>query len=501
VNSAVSTTHDNIPERLGRYHIIGMAGRGNMAVVYTAYDPYQNRYVAIKVCEPRSAASLSNNPKLARKMFFNEARIAGELDHPNILKVLDAGEQDDQLYIVMEYVDGGETLQALCEYLTPPTPRRVAEIMYACALALDYAHRSGVVHRDIKPTNILFTPDGYLKIGDFGIAQRADAESTQVNGVLGTPQYMSPEQVRGDDVTGQSDLYSLGVLMYRMLSGRLPFSGKNIPSLLYNVCHRDPPKLSTLCPDLPHDLIQVVECAMHKDLQKRYRLGQQFAADLASIFFDLEKPTAVTPDDARFELVRNLRFFMEFSYTELWDVLHGCHWDTHEAGKNVVEEDTLDMSLFVIVSGTASVSHGGRTVAVLKRGDCFGEFGYTGENTRSVAMTAKTDVTAIRINAAAIAQTSIECQLRIHKAFVQVLVERLSRKDQNPGSRAEAAENFKAATPKAAAISNDTVMSNEKAMSSNAVTSRNTLASTPAPPEYAVTTVPNLRMAQQNSGD
>ena len=198
----MSTTQDNIPERLGRYHILGLAGRGNMAVVYTGYDPYQNRDVAIKVCEPRNASSLSHNPKLARKMFFNEARIAGELDHPSVLKVLDAGEHDDQLYIVMEYVDGGETLQALCEYATPPTPRRVAEILYACSVALDYAHRNGVVHRDIKPTNILFTPDGHLKIGDFGIAQRANAESTQVTGVLGTPHYMSPEQIRGDDVTG-----------------------------------------------------------------------------------------------------------------------------------------------------------------------------------------------------------------------------------------------------------------------------------------------------------
>lgn len=497
----MSTTHDNIPERLGRYHILGMAGRGNMAIVYTGYDPYQNRDVAIKVCEPRSTSSASHNPKLARKMFFNEARIAGELDHPSILKVLDAGEHDDQLYIVMEYVDGGETLQALCEYVTPPTPRRVAEIIYACSVALDYAHRNGVVHRDIKPTNILFTPDGHLKIGDFGIAQRANAESTQVTGVLGTPHYMSPEQIRGDDVTGQTDLYSLGVLMYRLFSGRLPFSGKNIPSLLYNVCHGDPPKLSTLCPDLPHDLIQVVECAMHRNLKKRYRLGQELATDLAGIFFDLDRPTAVTPDDARFELVRNLRFFMEFSDTELWDVMHGCHWETHEAGKNVVEEGTLDMSLFVIVSGTASVRHGGRTVAVLKGGDCFGEFGYVGENKQSVAMTATTDVTVIRINAAAIAQTSIECQLRIHKAFVQVLVERLSRKDQKPAGETNATAKFKTAVSNAAMKSNDAATSGKTELLNDTVIPRNTVTSTRAALESAVTTVPSIRMVKGNTGD
>ncbi len=407
----MSRTHDNIPEQLGRYHMLGLAGRGNMAVVYTGYDPFHNRDVAIKLCDPRNAQSATYNDKLTRKLFFNEAHTAEKLDHPNILKILDAGEQDDRLYIVMEYVDGSETLPALCDYATPPTSRRVAEIIYACAVGLDYAHRNGVVHRDIKPTNILFAPDGSLKIGDFGIAQRANAESTQVSGVLGTPHFMSPEQIRGDDVNGQTDLYSLGVLMYRLLSGRLPFTGDNIPSLLYSVCHKDPPKLSKLCPDLPQDLIQVVECAMHKDLEKRYRVGRE----LAAIFFDLHKPDVATPADTRFELVRNLRFFTEFTDAELWDVMHHCHWETHEAGKDIVKEDTLDMSLFVIVSGTASVTHGGRVVARLKRGDCFGELGYAGKAKRSVAMAATSDVTVMRMNAAAIDQTSTECQLRFHK--------------------------------------------------------------------------------------
>ncbi len=401
-----------------------------MAVVYTGFDPYQNRDVAIKVCDPRDTTSPSHNPIVTRKLFFNEARTAGELDHPNILKILDAGDHEDQLYIVMEFVDGGETLETLCDSTTPRSAKYAAEIVHTCAIALDYAHRNGVVHRDIKPSNILFTPDGNLKIGDFGIAQRVNAESTQVEGALGTPHYMSPEQIRGNPVTGQTDLYSLGVLLYRLLSGRLPFSGHNISNLLYNVCHREPQPLAELCPDVPFDLIQVVECAMQKDLEKRYRLGREIAADLAGIFFELDKPKAATPADTRFKLARNLRFFVEFSDTELWDVIHGCHWETHDAGQNVVEEDTLDMSLFVIVSGMASVTHGGRAVAVLTRGDCFGEMGYSGEASSSITMTATTDVTVIRINAAAIDQTSTECQLRIHKAFVQVLVARLSRKDK-----------------------------------------------------------------------
>ncbi len=412
-----------------------------MAVVYIGFDPYQNRDVAIKVCAPRERTSSARNSMVARKLFFNEARTAGELDHPNILKVLDAGDHEDELYIVMEYVDGGETLQTLCDSPDPPNPKRTAEIIYTCAMALDYAHRNGVIHRDIKPTNILFTPNGDLKIGDFGIAQRVNADSTQVDGVLGSPQYMSPEQVRGDPLTGQTDLYSLGVIMYRLLSGRLPFTGDNISNLLYNVCHREPPKLASLCPDLPADLIQVVECAMHKDLKQRYRLGRDFAIDLATIFFELEKPKEATADNTRFQLARKLRFFIEFSDSELWDVVHACHWETYEAGQNVAEAETLDMSLLVVVSGTATVANAGIYVAVLEGGDCFGEMGYSGETNRSLTIRATTDVSVIRINAAAIEQTSTECQLRFHKAFMQVLVERLSRRDDKTEASTSVARN------------------------------------------------------------
>jgi len=172
------------PRKLGKYTIIGVAGRGNMGVVYIAHDPYTDRKVAIKVC-PLDADADSHAQRVARKLFFNEAHTAGALDHPNILKIYDAGEDDGQPYIVMEHVDGGHTLQ---EHITPDTllpVDRVVALVYQAAKGLDYAHRRGVIHRDIKPGNLMLASEQIVKIGDFGIAQYALSDATQVMGVLG----------------------------------------------------------------------------------------------------------------------------------------------------------------------------------------------------------------------------------------------------------------------------------------------------------------------------
>jgi serine/threonine protein kinase len=422
-------TWTDIPERLGRYHVLGIAGRGNMGVVYTGYDPYLDQDVAIKVCTvPGHSADADS---VARKLFYNEAHTAGALDHPNILKILDAGEHADQLYIVMEYVDGGQTLERNCVASKLLAPRTVAEVGYTCAKALDYAHRQGIIHRDIKSTNILFTADGNLKIGDFGIAQHAFAETIQVQGIVGTPHYMSPEQVRQDKLNGQTDLYSLGVLMFQLLTGRFPFSGDNISNLLYNVCHREPAPLRTLRSGLPEPLCHVVEWAMQKDRNKRYATGRELASDLAAIFAELEMPADADNEDERFRLTRPLRFFCEFSDQELWEILRASRWESYEPGEEIVAEGNLDMSFFVIVSGEVAVMKRAQTLGVLRDGDCFGEMGYLGGSKRTASIRAARCVSLMKISAAVMEQASTACQLRFNKAFVRVLVERLSRTSDN----------------------------------------------------------------------
>ncbi len=242
------------PVKIGKYDVIGVLGRGAMGVVYRAHDPYVDRPVAIKLATNADA----DNEGVARRLFINEARSAGRLDHQNVLKVYEAGEDNGQPYMVMEFIDGGDTLRNYCrkESLLPvPT---VIRIIRQAADALDYAHRNGVLHRDIKPANIMLTKEGVAKLGDFGIARRLGADQTQIVGWFGSPLYMSPEQARDAEITPQSDLFSLGSVFYEMLTGSPPFAAKRLTGLIQKVCHEDPVPLTEVRPELPEQLWPIV---------------------------------------------------------------------------------------------------------------------------------------------------------------------------------------------------------------------------------------------------
>src|SRR3970282_1878 len=228
----------NVPEKLGKYEIKKQIGRGSMGVVYQGYDPFTDSVVAVKVA--RSEAL--KNPEAGaryRKMFFNEAHTAGKLKHPNIVEILDAGVDGQSCYIVMELVENGKTLKQYCtpDNLLPYD--QVVQIIFKCAKALDYAHREGVIHRDIKPTNILVTKDMDVKIGDFSIAHviSSDTTNTMPMGFVGSPRYMSPEQVQEDVISNQTDLFSLGIVMYELLTGRHPFATDSFSRLIHQIIH------------------------------------------------------------------------------------------------------------------------------------------------------------------------------------------------------------------------------------------------------------------------
>ncbi|MFT5351296.1 MAG: serine/threonine protein kinase, partial [Gammaproteobacteria bacterium] len=208
-------------EKLGKYDVQSEVDRGSMGIVYLGHDPYVNRSVALKVALADSLSDAESGEKY-RKMFFNEAHTAGMLTHPNIISIFDAGVDDDTCYIVMEYIEGGDTLRSHTKPDTLLPIEKVVEIVFKCASALDYAHRHGVVHRDIKPSNILLTKDKDVKIGDFSIAHiiKLDNTVTTPQGVMGSPRYMSPEQLKEETITSQSDLFSLGVVMYELLTGK-----------------------------------------------------------------------------------------------------------------------------------------------------------------------------------------------------------------------------------------------------------------------------------------
>lgn len=277
-NTSESTTNGKRPTSLGRYKILKELGRGAMGLVYLGKDPTIQRFVAIKTMR---LDEIADEDKLqeVKTRFFREAESAGRLSHPNIVTIYDAGEQGDLGYIAMEFIEG----KSLKEYSRRPNLMPITDVVQtvaAVADALDYAHQQGVVHRDIKPANIMMTNDRLVKVMDFGIAKLASSNKTQTDVVLGTPTYMSPEQIAGKKVDGRSDVFSLGIVLFELLTGQPPFTADNLSALLFAIAHHPHPELARLRPDLPPKFREVLDRALQKDLPQRYRRAGEFAHDL-----------------------------------------------------------------------------------------------------------------------------------------------------------------------------------------------------------------------------
>jgi serine/threonine-protein kinase len=266
-------------QRLGRYQLEREIGRGAMGTVYLGRDTAINRLVAIKAIPLASEFSDAELVE-ARSRFFREAETAGRLNHPNIVTIYDVGEERGLAYIAMEYLKG----RHLSEYATANNllePRKVLEVIGRTAEALGFAHKQQVVHRDIKPANLMFDPStDVLKITDFGIARLTGAGSTRTGIVLGTPSFMSPEQLEGRTVTGHSDLFSLGVSLFQMLTGHLPFTADSMTGLMQQIAEAPHPPLRAYRPDLPECVETVIDRALAKTPEARFDSGAQMAAAL-----------------------------------------------------------------------------------------------------------------------------------------------------------------------------------------------------------------------------
>jgi eukaryotic-like serine/threonine-protein kinase len=276
-NTAIAV-NGHVPATLGRYKILKELGRGAMGLVYLGKDPTIQRFVAIKtmrldeVDEPEKLQEIKGR-------FFREAESAGRLSHPNIVTIYDAGEQDELGYIAMELVEG-QSLKGCSRKPNLMALPDVVQTLASVADALDYAHQQGVVHRDIKPANIMITKDRLVKVMDFGIAKMASSSKTQTDVVLGTPTYMSPEQIAGKKVDGRSDVFSLGVVLFELLTGQPPFTADNLSALLFAITHHPHPDLQTLRRDLPPMFQEVINRALQKELPQRYRRAGELAQDL-----------------------------------------------------------------------------------------------------------------------------------------------------------------------------------------------------------------------------
>jgi len=270
---------------LGRYRIEKVLGQGAMGTVYQGVDPKINRQVAIKTLayEQIEPAELAD----VKARFFREAEAAGRLSHPHIVTVYDVGEEADLAYMAMELLDGTD-LSQYCSRKNRLSPHKILEIGIQIAGALDYAHRHDVVHRDIKPANIMLGKAGQVKVADFGVARVMSSSKTETGIILGTPSYMSPEQVAGKRVDGRSDLFSLGVVFYELFSGEKPFVGENLTALMYNIANAKYRSLEELCPDLPDDCYLIVDKLLNKTLSRRYKSADLLKQDLFDLLDTME---------------------------------------------------------------------------------------------------------------------------------------------------------------------------------------------------------------------
>ncbi len=416
----------NRPTKIGKYNILSELGRGATAVVYLGEDQFNDRKVAIKLVTPDEGMG-AEEARRFEKLFLNEAAMVGKMSHPNIVGVYDAVIEGENRYIVMEYVGGGSLKKFCTETNLLPVRQAVLIIFKACR-ALDYAFQNGVIHRDIKSANILLSERDDIKISDFGTAQISQATHTQIDGFVGSPAYMAPEQINEEPPSAQTDIYSLGVTMYELLAGRLPFQASNSVAMINKILNDTATPLKSIRPDIPDELVAIVEKAMARDPSKRYPAWYAMARDLADTFPQLEKYSFEISSAEKFNSLRKLDFFRDFRDSELWEVLRGAVWENHSREQSLLLEGDVGHAFFIIVSGQVKVIKDDKLLNVLKDGDCFGEMAYlSGDKARRTAsIIAVSEVQLLRIQDVQLEQLSDACQLRFNRQFLKTLIERLA---------------------------------------------------------------------------
>jgi eukaryotic-like serine/threonine-protein kinase len=427
-----------LQEHIGKYPVVREIGAGATSRVYLARDSFAGRDVAVKVFLFDKDAD-PKTERMIHKAFLAEASLAGKLSHPHIVEIYDAVVEPDYSYLVMEYVPG-RTLESHIEVSELLPLHKVVEIVFKCIRALDYAFEHGVIHRDIKPGNILLSEAGETKVGDFGASfQHHAQETTQIHGV-GSPAYMSPEQIRMEEVSHQTDIYSLGVVMYRLLTGRLPYQASSQAALAYAILNATPPPPAMLRPELPKVLNHIVLKAMAKDPARRYRTWLEFGKDLGQAFVALRLAGHTLSDSEKFNQLREMGFFQDFGDVALWEVVRIGSWKSVGPGTVIVREGEQGESLYLLVEGQVGVSLGGRRLGTINPGGCFGEVLYFAERAepRHTTITALEKSTIVEIRLESLRVATDGCQVGFNKAFMRVLVERLEQANRRLAETAAA---------------------------------------------------------------
>ena len=421
---------EKTPEKIGKYKLIREVGRGATATVYLAEHPQYPENVALKLIrfDDKSKDTAKWNRRLL-KLLRAEMDVSRRLDHPNIIKVFDTTVEKDYAYLVMEYFPG-TTLEHYCSFQNLLPLHRTIGMIFKCAMALDYAYRQGIVHRDIKPANILVDEHDNVKITDFGLAlnisKKSASDSTFIMGV-GSPAYMSPEQIKGYPLNQKTDLFSLGVVLFHMLTGRLPFRAKNPAQLIYKIINTEPPLVSQINSELPEQLDQVIRKALEKDLYSRYKNGADFAKDLSAVRYKILDDTSVPVDNTRYSILRKMPFFTEFEDVEIWEILRFSRWRKADSNTLLMREGDSDQRFGIVIDGRVEVSVDGQRVSEVSYGEVFGELAYLDEQDHKHLYTAVTTTTTtyLELNPAALSLATDECQDAFRRRLVTIVARRL----------------------------------------------------------------------------
>ena len=409
--------------QIGKYEIQRALGRGATGMVYLARDTFTGNEVALKTIEPE----VFRDPEFGsvyRTQFQNEASLAGKLRHPYIVAILDAVVAEESGHIAMEYVKGGD----LSRHVKPDALLPVADVLqiaFKCCGALEYAAKEGIVHRDIKPANLMIAEGTDVKISDFGAAYLRKTQAVQI-AAMGSPYYMSPEQITGREVGFHSDMYSLGVVLYELLAGKKPYTADTLEALGHRIRGDDPPPPSQSRKGVPKSLDAIVAKAMAKKSENRFRTWADFALALSNVVQEVVSPDAI-PDTEKYLVLKKVEMLSGLTDTEYWELARAGDWARIPAGQTIVSENQKGKSFYFIGKGQAKVTRQGRLLNMINEGECFGEMAYIrgGEVPRNATVDSATELLLAKYRPDAVGKMSLGAQLYLTRALVRNLADRL----------------------------------------------------------------------------
>ncbi len=415
---------DGLSLQVGKYDIQQMLGKGATGTVYLAKDTFSGREVALKTIEPE----VFRDPEFGtvyRAQFLNEASLAGKIRHPHIVAILDAVVEENSGHIAMELVTGGDLAQYVSKDKLLPVADAL-QIGFKCCGALDYAFKEGIVHRDIKPANILISRGTEVKISDFGAAFLKKSQSAQT-AAMGSPFYMSPEQIEGRDLTFHSDMFSMGVVLYELLTGTRPFLGDTLEALVQKILQQDPPAPSTLREGLPKAVDALVLTALMKKPAHRHASWAEFAAALSDAVKLVLPPEAIA-DSEKFTALKNVELLSNLPDAELWEIVNAGTWSRVPKLTNILREGEPGTNFYFLAKGQAKVTLQGKLLNLVNELEFVGDMAWIlgGDATRHATVDAMTDLLVADYTPGALSEMTLGAQLHLTRAVARNLVDRLA---------------------------------------------------------------------------